>query len=67
MPGTNFIQGSNALKALEGLGVLEAVLSQPDHLPAMRPFRFIAGEGEHEHIYDVSDPCDTNMEGIMLI
>lgn len=55
----NAAPGPNALRALDGLGVLEAVLSRSDETtPTKRPFRFLAGVGAHEHVYDVGC-CDS--------
>jgi len=48
--------GPNALRALDGIGVLEAVLSRADEPePSMRLFRFLSGEGSHELIHDYGD------------
>ncbi|RDB28544.1 Salicylate hydroxylase [Hypsizygus marmoreus] len=44
--------GPNAVRALDGLGVLEAVLRHADSpTPNQLPFRFLAGVGKHEHVY----------------
>ncbi|KAF6754328.1 salicylate hydroxylase [Ephemerocybe angulata] len=45
--------GPNAVKALQGLGVLDDVLSRADPPKlSMRPYTFITGKGNHEHIFD---------------
>ncbi|KAF8913251.1 FAD/NAD(P)-binding domain-containing protein [Gymnopilus junonius] len=50
--------GSNALRALNGLGLLEAVLQKADqHSPRLRLFEFISGTGEHETIFDYLESC----------
>ena len=46
--------GSNAIPALQGLGVLEAILAKVNAAhPSQRLFRFLSGIGD-EQIYDVS-------------
>ncbi|TFK26694.1 salicylate hydroxylase [Coprinopsis marcescibilis] len=51
--------GPNAVQALEGLGILEDVVAKavPPKL-AMRPYTFISGYGEHEHLYDYALSSD---------
>ncbi|EKM83971.1 hypothetical protein AGABI1DRAFT_51593 [Agaricus bisporus var. burnettii JB137-S8] len=47
--------GPNAIRALEGLGVLEAVMGKSDTKePTLRSFIFVSGPGQHEVIYDYS-------------
>ena len=47
--------GPNAIRALEELGILDAVLAKAEEeKPDVRPFRYIRGTGEHEFICDVS-------------
>ncbi|KAI3622675.1 salicylate hydroxylase [Moniliophthora roreri] len=45
--------GPNALRALDGLGLLKAVISHSDHAePTMRVFKFVSGSGSHEVVFD---------------
>lgn len=47
--------GPNAIRALKELGILDSVLAKAEQdEPDIRPFSYISGLGEHEHIYDVS-------------
>lgn len=47
--------GPNAIRALKELGILDSVLAKAEQdEPDVRPFSYISGLGEHEHIYDVS-------------
>jgi hypothetical protein len=47
--------GPNAIRALEGLGVLDAVLLRSsERILTQRAPRFVTGLGKHEHIYDVT-------------
>ena len=47
--------GPNAIRALEELGILDAVLAKAEEeKPDVRPFRYIRGTGDHEFICDVS-------------
>ncbi|EAU92298.1 salicylate hydroxylase [Coprinopsis cinerea okayama7 len=51
--------GPNAVHALQGLGILNDVLSKADPPKlAMRPYTFISGAGEHEHVYDYALSAD---------
>ncbi|KAG7452203.1 FAD/NAD(P)-binding domain-containing protein [Guyanagaster necrorhizus] len=51
--------GPNALRALKGLGLYEAVLSRSDTpSPTFRQFLFLSGLGEHEVIYDYPRTAD---------
>lgn len=60
--------GTNAIRALDGLGVLEAVLARSEEpRPTKRPFKIIAGVGNHEHIFDVSSACVPNWYHILKI
>ena len=47
---------SNALRALQGLGLLEAILAKASQTagPDERLFVFVSGTGDHEIVYDVS-------------
>ena len=45
---------SNALRSLQGLGLLEAILAKINQTPDRRFFAFISGTGDHELVYDVS-------------
>lgn len=46
--------GSNAIRALHGLGLMDAVLARIKESKANKMlFTFIAGEGDHERIFDV--------------
>jgi len=50
--------GPNAIRALQGLGILDAVLTKADEpRPTQRGFIFIAGKGNHElvHKYALND------------
>ncbi|KAF8808041.1 salicylate hydroxylase [Phlegmacium glaucopus] len=53
--------GSNALRALQGLGVLEAVLAKVNQTPTQRLFAFISGTGDHEQIYDYAEHFPKNL------
>ncbi|KIJ65067.1 hypothetical protein HYDPIDRAFT_152978 [Hydnomerulius pinastri MD-312] len=45
--------GPNALRALDDLGLTEAMLAHADQeVPDQRPFRFVSGLPGHEHIHD---------------
>ncbi|ESK92134.1 salicylate hydroxylase [Moniliophthora roreri MCA 2997] len=45
--------GPNALRALDGLGLLQAVIARSDQQePAMRIFNFVSGAEPHEVIFD---------------
>ncbi|KAJ8469579.1 hypothetical protein ONZ45_g16846 [Pleurotus djamor] len=45
--------GPNAVRALQKLGVLDAVLARSEHdTPVLRPFLSVSGYGSHEPIYD---------------
>lgn len=47
------IAGPNALRALQGLGVLDSVLSRTDEAQRIaRRMLFISGLGEHKEVYD---------------
>lgn len=62
MRGPYFIifAGPNAVHALQGLGILEDVLAKADPPKlAMRPYTFISGAGNHEHLFDVSAQQDS--------
>jgi hypothetical protein len=47
--------GSNALRALQGLGLLEAILAKVNQSagPGQHVFVFVSGTGDHELVYDV--------------
>ncbi|KAJ3502824.1 hypothetical protein NLJ89_g8712 [Agrocybe chaxingu] len=47
--------GPNSLRALKGLGLYDAALKAANEPPNMRLFRFIAGTGDHELIYDYAN------------
>lgn len=48
--------GVNALNALRGLGLLDAVLERSEEKePRLRPFKFISGMKDHELVFDVSE------------
>jgi hypothetical protein len=54
--GTNEIVGHNALRALKGLGILDAVLARGDDaLRTERRMLFVSGLGEHEEVYDYNN------------
>lgn len=54
-----YLSGPNAIRALEGLGVLEAVMGKSDTKePTLRSFIFVSGPGQHEIIYDVRGRCN---------
>lgn len=45
--------GLNAIKALDGLGILEPVMEKADSKkPTLRSFVFVSGYGQHQVIYD---------------
>ncbi|KAI3621845.1 salicylate hydroxylase [Moniliophthora roreri] len=45
--------GPNALRALDGLGLLQAVIAHSDQVePAMRIFNFVSGIAPHELVFD---------------
>ncbi|KAJ6582846.1 FAD/NAD(P)-binding domain-containing protein [Mycena sp. CBHHK59/15] len=45
--------GPNALRALQGIGVLDAVLAQVDDAErTARQMLYVSGHGEHEEVYD---------------
>ena len=45
----------NALRALQGLGVLDVILAKMGQSPDdSRLMTFISGTGDHELVYDVS-------------
>ncbi|KAF8167757.1 salicylate hydroxylase [Crassisporium funariophilum] len=45
--------GPNAIRALQKLGLLDAVLSKSDQAtPTQRVFSFVSGTGNHEEVYD---------------
>ncbi|KAF7294726.1 Salicylate hydroxylase [Mycena indigotica] len=51
--------GPNALRALEGLGLLDAVLANTDEAQkAARRMLYISGIGDHEQVYDY-ETCST--------
>lgn len=51
--------GPNAVNALKGLGILNDVLAKADPPTlAMRPYTFITGKGNHDHIFDYSLSAD---------
>ncbi|KDR85599.1 hypothetical protein GALMADRAFT_373240 [Galerina marginata CBS 339.88] len=50
--------GPNALRALEGLGLLDAVLKKADQpKPSQRLFKFVSGTGNHDEIFDYIESC----------
>ena len=52
---TILLTGPNGIRVLQELDILDEVLSRSDQeKPEVRPFRYLFGVGEHEHIYDVS-------------
>lgn len=52
---------SNALRALQGLGLLEAILAKINQVaPGRHQFAFMSGTGDHEFVYDVSIMNATN-------
>ncbi|KAF9446112.1 FAD/NAD(P)-binding domain-containing protein [Macrolepiota fuliginosa MF-IS2] len=45
--------GLNAIRALDGLGILEPVMQKTDSKkPTLRSFIFVSGPGQHEIVYD---------------
>jgi salicylate hydroxylase len=47
------ISGPNALRALKGLGVLDAVLAHSDEAQqTARRMLYMSGTGAHEQVYD---------------
>ncbi|RDB28546.1 Salicylate hydroxylase [Hypsizygus marmoreus] len=55
--------GPNAIRALDGLGVLEAILRRTDEpTTESLSFRFITGVGNHDHVYLY--PVPSNHTGI---
>ncbi|KAF9074960.1 salicylate hydroxylase [Rhodocollybia butyracea] len=50
--------GPNALRALKGLGIFDAILSRSDQSqPAPRTFRFMSAYEDHEFIFDYETNC----------
>lgn len=48
------MSGPNAIRVLEELGILEAVIAKSDeHKPTLRSFLFVSGLEHREQIYDV--------------
>jgi len=45
--------GANGIRALRGLGILEAVLERAEEPLGLRGFQFISGLPGHEDIFDV--------------
>ncbi|KAJ7894048.1 hypothetical protein B0H13DRAFT_2526053 [Mycena leptocephala] len=61
--------GHNALRALKGLGILDAVLARGDDaLRTERRMLFVSGLGEHEEVYDYNNSSDfaPNETGIAI-
>lgn len=49
-----YYTGPNALRALDEMGLTEAVMAHADQkVPDQRAFRFVSGLPGHEHILDV--------------
>ncbi|KAF5313151.1 hypothetical protein D9619_002826 [Psilocybe cf. subviscida] len=56
--------GSNAIRALHGLGLMDAVLARIKESKANKMlFTFIAGEGDHERIFDYADTLTSGPDG----
>lgn len=51
--------GPNAVQALQGLGILNDVLAKADPPKlAMKPYTFISGVGQHEHVFNYAISSD---------
>ncbi|KAK7058581.1 hypothetical protein VNI00_002217 [Paramarasmius palmivorus] len=54
--------GPNALRALDGIGLLPAVIARSDEPePRMRIFKFVSGKEPHDLVYDY-ETCVSNLE-----
>lgn len=53
--------GSNALRALQGLGLLETILAKLNQKPSDQHLLvYISGKGDHEQLYNVSNIIATS-------
>jgi hypothetical protein len=48
------LQGPNALRVVQDLGVFDQILSRSGELhPTMGPFLYLSGSGDHRELFDV--------------